>query len=330
MIATTPVDILRFLLARGDEKIDTVLVTLTGIEGTSSRAIGTQMAVAADGRYAGSFSGGCVEAAVVAEALGTLANDRAKLVRFGVDSPYLDIRLPCGGGIDLLFNPRPHRGAIAEALARLDARNMAALRLSREGIEAMDADPNGTGPGWRGNGFDIVYRPALRIAAIGQGEDLTAFARLAHGFGAEVAALSPEKRTLAELAVPGIETIALVTRTRLPAVRTDPWTAIVFLFHDRDWEEELLPQALSLPGFYFGAVGSPRTHAARLERLAAAGVPEALRRALRGPVGLIPATRDPATLALSVLSEVVCAYQVASAPRGTDDPLARLVFEPDA
>jgi xanthine dehydrogenase accessory factor len=70
----------------------------------------------------------------------------------------------------------------------------------------------------------------------------------------------------------------------------------------------LLPQALRLPGFYFGAVGSGRTHRARLETLPAAQVPEHLRQALRGPIGLIPATRDPATLALSILSEIVQEY----------------------
>jgi xanthine dehydrogenase accessory factor len=106
-----------------------------------------------------------------------------------------------------------------------------------------------------------------------------------------------------------IDTIELVSRTSLPDVRSDPWTAIVFLFHDHDWEEALLPQALRLPALYFGAVGSKRTHHARLAMLQAAGVPEPFYRALRGPVGLIPATRDPATLALSILAEVVQEYQ---------------------
>lgn len=308
MIATAPSDILRFALDRSDEGLATVLVTLTGIHGTSPRALGAQMAVAADGRYAGSFSGGCIEAAVVAEAIGTLADGRAKLVRFGAGSPYLDIRLPCGGGIDLLFNAHPDRSAIAHALSRLDRRASAALHLSMDGVQPADATGEVSPIGWKQDRFLLRLAPSLRIVAIGQGEELTALARLAHAFGADVHALSPDRERLDDLARQGIDTTELATRTALPPTLSDPWTAILFLFHDRDWEEHLLPAALELPGFYFGAVGSQRTQEIRLEALRAAGIPDQLRQLLRTSVGLIPATRDPATLALSALSQIVQEY----------------------
>jgi xanthine dehydrogenase accessory factor len=309
MIATSPADVLRFLLARADEGLATGLVTLTGIEKGSSRGIGSQMAVAEDGRYAGSFSGGCIEAAVVAEALATLGEKQARFVRFGIDSRYIDIRLPCGGGVDLLFNPRPDRAAIESVVARLDAREPAVLRISESGVAPVVADPEGKGSGWYADAFEVHYLPALRIVAIGQGEDLGALARLADRFGADVTAITPDQLVLDLVSVEGIETIELVSRTSLPTIRSDPWTAIVFLFHDHDWEEALLPAALRLPAFYFGAVGSRRTQQTRLAMLEASGVPQELRRALRGPVGLIPATRDPATLALSILAEIVGEYQ---------------------
>lgn len=307
MIATTPAAILRFVLARTGEGVRTILVTLTAIEGSSPRAIGAQMAVAADGRYAGSFSGGCIEAAVVAEAIGTLADGRAKLVRFGAGSPYLDIRLPCGGGIDLLFNPSPDSDAIAEVLSRHDRREAAVLRLSDEGVSSA-AISEGDGAGWRDDGFRLCYAPTLRVVAIGQSEELTALARLAKSFGADVSVLSPDERALADLTAEGFDTVRLTARTSLPPVRTDPWTAILSVFHDRDWEEELLPRALRLSSFYIGAIGSRRTQDIRLDTLRAAGVPEGLRRKLRTSVGLIPATRDPATLALSALSQIVQEY----------------------
>lgn len=304
MIATSPIDILRFLSSRIEEGEDIVLVTLTGIEMTSSRALGTQMAVAADRSYAGSFSGGCVEAAVVSEALDVLAANESRLVRFGVDSPYLDIRLPCGGGVDLLFNPRPDAAAIGSVLARLDARESAALMVTGTGVSEWSPDQPVA------DGFLTRYAPPLRIVAIGQGEDLTAFARLAHRFGANVTALTADDGGLLLLKAEGIEAFPLLSRESLPEFRSDPWTAIVFLFHDRDWEEGLLPHALARSGFYHGAVGSRRTQAARLPLLRSAGVPEAAVEALRGPIGLIPATRDPATLALSILAEIVEAYHL--------------------
>ncbi len=307
MIATTPADILRFALARIDEGVGAVLVTLTDIDGSSPRAIGAQMAVAADGRSIGSFSGGCIEAAVVAEAIDTLADGAARLVRFGAGSPYLDIRLPCGSGIDLLFNPHPDRGAIADALAQHDLRKVAVLRLSKAGVQSS-ADP-ASGTGWRGDDFDLHYAPQLRLVVMGQGEELTALGRLAAAFGAQICALSPDRTALADLAATGCETIELTSRTHLPPLATDAWTAIISVFHDRDWEDELLPRALAAACFYVGAIGNPRTQRDRLASLEAAGLPPQLRQKLQTSVGLIPATRDPATLALSTLSQIVLEYQ---------------------
>ena len=315
MIATTPADILRFALARIDEGVATILVTLTGIDGSAPRAIGAQMAVASDGRYAGSFSGGCIEAAVVAEAIATLADGRARLVRFGAGSPYLDIRMPCGGGVDLLFNPHPAPGAIADALSRHDRRAMAALRLSSDGVASDAAD--GYGTGWRDGAFRLDLVPPLRILAMGQGEELTALARLGRAYGAEVAVLSPDPRSLAELAADDFDVTRLETRTGLPPTATDRWTAILSVFHDRDWEEVLLPQALGLDSFYVGAIGSRRTQEVRLQGLREAGVDERLCQKLRTSVGLIPATRDPATLALSALAQIVQDYAAIGQPEAT-------------
>lgn len=305
MIADDHRTILRLLLTGAAEGVDGTLVTLTGIEGASSRGIGTQMAVLGDGRHAGSFSGGCIEAAVIAEAQEALAAGAGRTVRYGVGSPYLDIRLPCGGGIDLVFTPRPDPAVLAEVLARLERRQSASLRIAEGGItlavEAETAD------------FVRTYAPPLRLVALGHGEDLTALVRLARAFGLAVEAYAPETDRHAA-AEPGVTSMA--SRTALPALTGDAWTAFVFLFHDHDWEEHLLPHALAQDGFYHGAVGSARTHRARLDWLLAAGIPQARLDGLRGGIGLIPATRDPATLALSILGELVQDYQACAGMPG--------------
>ena len=301
-LATSSVDILRFLRTYADDDQACVLVTLTGIEGSSPRALGAQMAVAANGDFAGSFSGGCIEAAVVAEALEALGSGTARLVRFGAGSPYLDIRLPCGGGIDLLFTPRPDPIAIARSIALLDERRPAALALSGARVRAREADRP---TGWQGDDFIVAYTPRLRIIAIGQGEELTATAQLAHAFGAETLAFSPYERDVRALNARGIAANNLAFRTARPELRSDPWTAFVFLFHDRDWEEALIPWALDLPKFYIGALGSKHSHVARQAMLKTAGVPVDRLQSLRSPVGLVPSTRDPAALAASILAEIV-------------------------
>ena len=320
MIAADHRAVLGLLATGAAEGIGGVLVTLTGIVGASSRGVGAQMAVLPDGRHAGSFSGGCIEAAVIAEAQAVLAAGCGRTVRFGSGSPYLDIRLPCGGGIDLVFTPQPDAAALAGILHRLETRQAAALRITEQAAVLVDD----AGPGI---GFVRTYAPPLRLVALGHGEDLTALVRIAQAFGVVVQAFAPDTDRHA-MATGGIA--PLTSRTAFPALVGDAWTAFVFLFHDHDWEEHLLPQALAQTGFYHGAVGSARTHRARTEGLRAAGVPQALLDALRGGIGLIPATRDPATLALSILGEVVQDYQACAgvpgwtgtAPRavGTDVP----------
>lgn len=306
MIAADHRAVLGLLAAGAAEGIAGVLVTLTGIVGASSRGVGAQMAVLADARHAGSFSGGCIEAAVIAEAQAVLAAGRGRTVRFGSGSPYLDIRLPCGGGIDLVFTPKPDAATLEEVLSQLDARQAAALRITEQAVLLED----GAAPG---GGFVRTYAPPLRLVALGHGEDLTALVRLADAFGVVTEAFAPDTDRHA-MATGRIA--PLTSRTAFPALAGDAWTAFVFLFHDHDWEEHLLPKALALRGFYHGAVGSARTHRARIEGLRAAGVPQALLEALRGGIGLIPATRDPATLALSILGELVQDYQACAGVPG--------------
>src|SRR3546814_20950559 len=89
-----------------------------------------------------------------------------------------------------------------------------------------------------------------------------------------------------------------------PDIVSDPWTAFIFTFHERDWEVALIPWALGLPRLYIGAQGSRRSHAARTEMLEAAGAPAAAIRAVRSPVGLIPSTRDPSSLAVSLTADI--------------------------
>lgn len=307
MIAAAPADIWRFILARAAERVDSVIVTLTDIDGTSPRAIGAQMAVAADGRYAGSLSGGCIEAAVVAEAISTLQAGKARLVRFGAGSPYIDIRLPCGSGIDLLFSPAPDIEAVRCVLALHERREIAILEMSDRGMRA--ASDGSLSTGWHADAFRLCTPPALRLLALGQGEELAALARLGDHFGAEIAAVSPDRRIVDTLAFEGIDARELKTPSDWPDVDIDRWTATIFLFHDRDWEQQTLLRALESPAFFVGAIGSRRTQQIRRQGLAEAALPAESWSRLRPSVGLIGSTRDPATLALSILADVVQAYR---------------------
>ena len=79
------------------------LARVVGVEGSGPRGPGAAMAVSEDGEVAGSVSGGCVEGAVVSEALDVLGGDgKARLCTFGYsDDEAFAVGLTCGGTIRL-------------------------------------------------------------------------------------------------------------------------------------------------------------------------------------------------------------------------------------
>jgi xanthine dehydrogenase accessory factor len=82
------------------------LARVVDIEGSGPRLPGAAMAVADDGEVAGSVSGGCVEGAVVSEALEILETGERRLVTFGYsDDEAFAVGLTCGGTIHLFIEP---------------------------------------------------------------------------------------------------------------------------------------------------------------------------------------------------------------------------------
>jgi xanthine dehydrogenase accessory factor len=76
------------------------------LEGSGPRMPGAAMAVSEDGEVAGSVSGGCVEGAVVTEALEVLATGDRRMVTFGYsDDEAFAVGLTCGGTIHLFLEP---------------------------------------------------------------------------------------------------------------------------------------------------------------------------------------------------------------------------------
>ncbi|MBA4491791.1 XdhC family protein [Paracoccus sp. S1E-3] len=256
------------------------LALIIGVEGPSYRPLGAGMAIRATGESWGSLSSGCIERDVVIHARAALADGQVRALRYGAGSPFRDLVLPCGGGLDILILPAPDRRALAQAQASLQARRPAMLQL---------------GP------LVLNLQPQLRVLAFGKGPELRVFSALAAAAGYPVESFSPDPETLA-----GLERARLLSGKDWPAGLTaDARTAVTLFFHDHDWEPGLLQAALDSPALYVGAQGSLRAHRARCADLLALGVPPEATARLAAPFGLIPSVRDPRMLAASVLAQVL-------------------------
>ncbi|MFI5683274.1 XdhC family protein [Streptomyces sp. NPDC051636] len=91
----------------------------------------------------------------------------------------------------------------------------------------------------------------------------------------------------------------------LRGTHTDERTVICVLTHDPKFDVPLLREALRRPAAYIGAMGSRRTHADRMLRLADAGLTPAELSRLRSPLGLDLGARTPEEVAVSVAAEIV-------------------------
>ena len=78
------------------------LATVVSTWGSSPRPLGSKLAVDSDGAFVGSVSGGCVEGAVVTEALETIRDGKPRLLDFGVTNEQAwEVGLACGGKIEI-------------------------------------------------------------------------------------------------------------------------------------------------------------------------------------------------------------------------------------
>ncbi|TMU27128.1 XdhC family protein [Halomonas sp. ATBC28] len=286
---------------RREGKVALVIVTAT--EGGAVRMPGALMAVSATGDRCGYISGGCIDADVANHARQALSTGRVKRLRYGKGSPFIDLPLPCGGAIDVCVLPNTQASVLRACHDQLASRQPVSITLSDSGSLGLGHLPT---PG----ALSFQYMPKLRLRIAGRGADSLALARLATASGIHTELQLRDTAEAQDAQRLGIERVTTLTvPSALPKLDDDPWTAFLLAFHDVDWEEALLAQALKGAAFYIGAIGSKATHARRCERLQSIGFTERQTHCIRGPVGLIPSMRDASSLAVSVLAEIVEAYQ---------------------
>jgi xanthine/CO dehydrogenase XdhC/CoxF family maturation factor len=82
------------------------LATVVKIYGSAPQPLGATMAISSSGAMRGSVSGGCVEGAVVQEALDVLAGGSPRLMEYGISDEWATgVGLACGGTIDVFIEP---------------------------------------------------------------------------------------------------------------------------------------------------------------------------------------------------------------------------------
>lgn len=297
--AEHPLDIFKASVECSAANTRHALAFVVGTQGGAVRNPGAVMLVTESGQTLGYVSGGCIDADVRAQAIEAIRTNATKQIKYGLGSKYLDLKLPCGGAIDISICPAPNTEALNSVISKIETRQITQLTIAQNGQLYCESQENG---------LTFKYFPKLKLRIAGRGHDPQALARLAVASGIDVTLQSPDQEDLQHLAA-DIKTMHLTSPSPAPENQDDEWTAFTLMFHDTDWETTLLKQALTGPAFYVGAVGSRRTHTIRCRALAEHGLSQIHIDRIFAPIGVIPALRDASMIAISALAEIIGEYQ---------------------
>lgn len=157
--------------------------------------------------------------------------------------------------------------------------------------------------------FLTVEIPAPRLLVVGAVHISQALAPMAKIAGFDTTILDPRTAFATTERFPDVPVVAEWPDIALPTYALDPFTAMVALTHDPKIDDPALVAALKADCFYIGALGSRRTHAKRLDRLAAQGFGAADLERIHAPIGIDIGAASPAEIAVAVLAEVIRALR---------------------
>lgn len=289
------------------------LATVVETWGSAPRTSGSHMVVRDDGQFQGSVSGGCVEGDVIVNAQTALAEGRAVRLDYGIsNSEAWQVGLACGGKISVLVQP-VDTGHFPPALLQHIVRERKAGRgvtvrtwLADSASEAV-ADTNVRG-GPDDDIFVNVYEPPLRVAIVGAVHIAQALVPLVEAMGYAPFVIDP-RGAFATGRFAGLNVSPLWPDEALHAWKPDARSSVITLTHDPKLDDPALATALASPAFYIAALGSRKTHGARLERLKAQGFDDAQLGRIHGPAGLAIGAKTPAEIAVSIAAEMTAALR---------------------
>ncbi|MDX1820722.1 MAG: XdhC family protein [Paracoccaceae bacterium] len=291
------------------------LATVVETWGSAPRRVGSQLVISGRGEIEGSVSGGCVEGAVVTEALEALEQGRSRLLEYGVsDGDAFAVGLACGGTIRVLVEPvgaELTESLLADLVAARAARRpiayVANLASGARHLTATDHPDrfrlDRSGFAEDGQTFVAIHNPPLRMIIVGAVHIAQALVPMARIVGYDPVIIDPRDAFGSQARFPGETILNDWPDDAIATLGLDARTALVLLTHDPKLDDPAITAAIASDVFYIGALGSKRTHASRVGRLTAQGIAADRIARIHGPVGLDIGAAGPAEIALSILAE---------------------------
>jgi len=345
----------------------TVFVTLVRTEGSSYRRPGARLLLGQQGEYAGTISGGCLEAEVVRKAA-WLVRGGAVVERYSTmfdDTAEIPFGLGCGGVVDLLLEPadtpecRAMLNALEGALAGDEVTVLTWLPSEGRALKRAVLSANGDfayvsvglteselaearaailpgGEFERACSEVFVERIATpqRLFILGAGDDAKPVVSMAALLGWSVSVMDGRAHMARAERFPEAEQVIVASATsrEVLSIRSDD--AVVLMSHSYEQDRELLTAVLPLHPRYLGLLGARRRSSLLVSEAAAIlgwTVSECCDR-IFAPVGLDLGGDGPEAIALAVIAEVqaCCMGKPGASRRLSPEDIKRHLAESDA
>lgn len=330
-------DILQTVNKWIDEDRKVALATVAKTWGSAPRRAGSKLGITSDMAMIGSVSGGCVEGAVVEEAVAGLKDGKPRLLKFGVaDDTAWEVGLTCGGSIEVFVErlDKVWWDKVAE-LAQSDTYAVTVTVVEGEAIGEkvlFDADGNvlystgnvtealctamrDTAKSAKQSGITTMgetrvmvdvqaSRPHLIV--IGGVHVAIPLQEMARQVGFRVSIVDPRSAFASEERFPDVANILHTYPDKaLPELGLDPNTYLAVLTHDPKIDDKALTTALPTNIPYVGVLSSSRTHEKRVARLKELGISDELIAKIRTPIGIDIGASTPEEIAVCILAEIV-------------------------
>lgn len=335
-------EILQPMQAWFDEGKTVALATVVEIYGSAPRGLGAKMAVNQNSMMTGSVSGGCVEGAVVAEALQVLKSGKPRLLHYGVTQDQaLSVGLACGGTIEVWVE-KLSKASFDRMQHDLLSERMAGVVTVLSGDlagEQVYAYPDGKWVGqfsdprlWAavadelseifqqqqcvrkqiqvGNEqievFFDVLAPSPKLVIVGAVHIAIPLVQYAKILGFHTTVIDPRKAFGNKERFPHVD--RLVQEWPQEFLQSFPWdqgTYLVVVSHDDKLDVPALALGCQNEARYIGALGSKKTFANHVRDLKAKGISDEQIARIHSPIGVEIGARGPEEIALAIITEMV-------------------------
>jgi xanthine dehydrogenase accessory factor len=287
------------------------LATLYRVEGSAPRGPGAQMLFDGE-RATGYFSGDCIEGDVSLHAAEVLESGEPQRLHYGLGSPWIDLRLRCGGALYVMVERIAPGDPAAEALLAAAAARAPCLWRSDGAARKVTAADDAPLLAWTDAPFMLArrYDPPRRLIVSGGDPGALAVARLGVDAQFETILLRPDGPETPP-PFPGLTYLREEPARALPRLGVDPWTAYVGATHEDHHDLGGCLHALRHGAGYVGMIGAKSRAKDRMAALTAAGASAEELSRLRLTPGIAGLGKSPWAVAIGILAEVMQALNPA-------------------